>query len=246
MIDIHAHCIPGIDDGPESLEEAMILIEQAAQQGVTDIIATSHFHLPAYDNEGLQAQQAQLMEAISAAGIPIMIHSGNEAYADEHTRLHLKRGTINTLAGSKYVLLELPEYRLYPSHKEIIYDLQRDGYKVILAHADRYPYLMLDLDQFTSLINTGCYIQVNASFILHNTKDAVRMIEAGYIHFIASDMHHHNERPNLMKTVKATLIEHCGHQLAEKILEENPRHILENIPLEFSAPKPLKKQWFKF
>ena len=80
MIDIHAHIIPGVDDGPETIEEAVRMLEDAAEQGITHIYATSHAKCPQYNVsvEQIKSGVTLLREAVEANDIKINILHGQE------------------------------------------------------------------------------------------------------------------------------------------------------------------------
>ncbi len=245
MIDIHAHVIPGVDDGPQNMDAALALLRQAHQAGVTHVVATPHFHLPSFDNYQIEMQFDALKEAVDAAKIPITLHLGNEVYADEEIALHLAAGDVHTLGGTDYILLELPISKMYPIHHDLIFRLQRAGYRVILAHVDRYDYFLERPESLKHLIDKGCLGQLSAEFVVRKPKEAKRWIEAGYAHFVASDMHHVERRPNRMLAAKEQIKKHLGDQWAHQILVENPMAMLHHREVLRMPTKVVKRSWIQ-
>lgn len=240
MIDLHAHIIHGVDDGPKQIEGSLALIQQAIDQGVLEIIATPHYHLPAYDNYLTQVKYQELVQAVKAKNMPITLHLGNEVHADELILTHFKKGCINTLAGSRYILLELPFYKLYPVHHDLIFQLQKENYKVILAHVDRYHYFHESPQLLKGLVEKGCYGQLSQDYVINKPKEAKRLIQSGQIHVIASDMHHTDKRPNQLKLAKALLERLVGKETAHTLLVTNPKAVIEDEPItrfNLQAPK---------
>jgi len=43
MVDIHTHIIFDVDDGSDTLDESIAILREAARNGVTDIICTTHY-----------------------------------------------------------------------------------------------------------------------------------------------------------------------------------------------------------
>ena len=55
MIDIHAHILPGVDDGSPSLEDSLEMARLAVESGVEAIVVIPHCNLP--DEPCIAAQQ---------------------------------------------------------------------------------------------------------------------------------------------------------------------------------------------
>ena len=243
MIDIHAHVIPGVDDGPKDMEGAIALLRQAHLAGVTQVVATPHFHLPSFDNLKTRIQFDALKEAVLKAKIPIALHLGNEVYADDAVNFHLESGQIHTLGGTNYLLLELPTTKLYPSHHDLIFRLQLQGYRVILAHVDRYDYFREKPDTLKRLVDGGCLAQISAEFVVQNPRRARRWLKAGYVHFVASDMHCQKRRPNRMDIAKKQIQKHLGEQWVHQLFIENPTAVLQQREVLRMPTRDLKRNW---
>lgn len=245
MIDIHAHIIPGVDDGPKDMETALALIQQALGGGVTQIVATPHFNKPNFDNFSTISQFEALKSAVAAAGLPVTLHLGNEVFAEEHTLDDLEAGHVYTIAQTKYVLLELPSTRIYPVHNDLVFKLQRKGYKVILAHIDRFDYFKSKPEQLRDLIDRGCLGQLSADFVVNKPKEAKRWFESGYAHFVASDMHHPERRPNRLAAARTQIKRYLGEPWAHQLLIENPTAVLHNREVLRMPTKDLKRSWLQ-
>lgn len=245
MIDIHAHVIPGVDDGPKDMEGALALLRQAATAGVTQVVATPHFHLPSFDNFNTRDQFEALKQVAKDADLTIKLHLGNEVYADDEAPSHLLKGKANTLAGTQYVLLELPQTQMYPVHQDLIYRLQRSGYQVILAHVDRYSYFIEKPERLKDLIDKGCYGQLSADHVVSRSREAKRWIEAGYAHFIASDMHCTRRRPNRMDQAHKQVQKNLGESWAHQLFIENPTAMLHQKVVLRMPTRDLKRSWLQ-
>lgn len=245
MIDIHAHIIPGVDDGPQDMAVALSLLQQAVANGVTQVVATPHFHLPCFDNGNTKAAYAALKEAVEEAKIPIQLHLGNEVYADDTALQNLSSGTINTLSDSNYILLELPATKIYAMHHDLVFKLQRQGYRIILAHIDRYEYFKEKPELLRGFIDKGCYGQLSAEFVVQRPREAKRWIEAGYAHFIASDMHHPKRRPNRLSEAKQQIRKQLGDQWVQQLFITNPTDMLHHREVLRTTTKDLKRHWLQ-
>ena len=139
MIDIHSHILYGVDDGPKSVEEALDMLEQAVEEGITEIISTSHSFHPQYNvlSSVVTQQVTSLQQHINELQIPLQIHCGQEVRLVENIISLLENGEILTLANSNYLLLELPSSTVPNYTKRIINQLQVRGITPIIAHPER-------------------------------------------------------------------------------------------------------------
>ena len=112
MIDIHAHILWAVDDGPNGMEDTIRLLEQAVIEGITEIIATSHSFHPQYhvDYETINNQIHLLRHQLKNDSIPLTLHTGHEVRLSDHIIPLYKAKQIHTLANSNYILLELPSH----------------------------------------------------------------------------------------------------------------------------------------
>lgn len=233
MIDIHSHILPGVDDGAVDIDASVDLIRELCDAGFSDIIATPHY----VDETNYISSRAnnlkllkKLRTRLKKEKINVEIHLGNEIYICPRILKLINDGEISGLADSKYLLVELPMSGEYPSYEDIFLELLRAGYKVILAHPERYTAFFKDFDSIVELYNMGVLMQCNlGSFIGHYGKAARKIAERlareDMIFAVASDIHH----PRGPKFVPAA-IKRLSHYYdtfeLEDILEKNPRKIL--------------------
>ncbi|MBO1913917.1 hypothetical protein J4G37_55030, partial [Microvirga sp. 3-52] len=107
MVDIHSHILPGVDDGPKTVEESVQLLEMAVAEGITDIIATPHAYSPHFDvpKDTVLQKTSMLNEICKEKGLSIIVHAGQELRIKDFIVEKLKTKEALTLADSKYVLL---------------------------------------------------------------------------------------------------------------------------------------------
>lgn len=236
MIDIHNHIIYGVDDGPRSLEESIEILKEAEKMGISDIIATSHFrkNFFYYKNEDLINNFNKLKKAIANESISINLHLGHEAYLDNDLLNELLSGNCFTLAGSQYVLVELPSIDNFFYIQRLLFDLANNNYIPIIAHVDRLIKNKSSYNQILKLKKMGCFLQVNASALLvkikglKNKKWLIKQLKNENISFIASDSHRINMRKNRLLEVKKNLSNKIDSLLLNKIFYENPKRVIEN------------------
>ena len=197
MIDIHTHILPGVDDGARNFDESVEIIKWLSRQGVTNIIATPHFinetDYISSRNNNLKILD-KLRKILVGQNIKTKVFLGNEIYIDPNIDGLIKTRKISPLADSKYILVELPINGEFPNYEDYLFDLMQKGYKVILAHPERYVIVQEDFEVVENICNLGVYLQCNIRSILgHYGKDAERVVrklaKEKMIFAFASDTH---------------------------------------------------------
>jgi protein-tyrosine phosphatase len=195
MIDIHSHIIPFVDDGCRTMEEAIKIAREYVLQGVELVICTPHFEwipkrmLILDVNEKFQL----LKDTLKQLNINLNLLLGREIYFSNEIVNIAKKHQLITLNNTEYILLELYNVDIDANIEEIVYELGLYGYKVIIAHLERYH--SLDINLVNEIRKTGALIQINASSVLNekiNTK-IFKLIKEDCIDFIASDVHSFRE-----------------------------------------------------
>lgn len=232
MIDIHAHILPGVDDGSRSLEESVEMVRELASYGVTDIIATPHymnetiFMSPRMKNVELLLK---LREQLAAQKINVNISLGNEIYIDKAIADLIDTGLISTMVDSKYILVELPINGEFPNYEDILQDLMDAGYQVILAHPERYGIVQQDYEIVRNLREMGILLQSNLGSVSGKYgKEAKRtvkkLIQDKMIFAFGSDMH----RPGGEKYFELSqkkLAKYYDERELRKVLVTNPKKL---------------------
>ena len=233
MIDIHSHILAGIDDGAKTLEDGLAIVRELASQGVTEIIATPHYiDETIYVSPKQKNQQllAQLKEALKDENLNMQLHLGNEIYICGRISELVDAGQISSLNGSEYLLVEFPMSEKFPSYEDILYDLTLKGYKVILAHPERYTITQDDFSILERLVEVGVLLQCNTgSFIRQYGKRAeklaVKLAKKRMIFALGSDIHRTRKRNEIELAIKK-LRKYYSDDDLEQILDKNPRKII--------------------
>lgn len=195
-IDMHSHFIPGIDDGSKTMKDSIEMITTMAELGYKKVITTPHImgdfyrNTPAIINTGLE----QVRRAINDAGINIEIEAAAEYYFDFELERKLDNERLLTF-GNDYLLFEV-SYMNSPDNLDgIIFKMQTEGYKPVLAHPERYPYWFRDIKNFERLKDKGVLFQLNINSLTGyyspaTAKMAEQMIDKGWYEFAGTDCHH--------------------------------------------------------
>jgi protein-tyrosine phosphatase len=242
MIDLHAHLLPGIDDGPPDEAGALALAAEAAAQGVRVMAATPHLRedFPDVRVEDLAARVAALREALARAGVDLEIVSGGEVDI-----LWAQRASDAALRAASYggrgsdLLVETPYGDLPPLFESLLFQIAARGFRILLAHPERNASFQRDPSRLAALVDRGTLVQVTAASLAaggrsRSARLARRLIADGRAHVIASDVHSAaGRRATLAEGLAAAAQE--SPERARWMVTEAPAAILAGDPL---APPP--------
>ena len=193
--DMHSHLIPGIDDGSQSIENSVQMIQELMLLGFKKLITTPHImsdcykNTPEIINNGLQKLKSELTER----KINVEIKAAAEYYLDEHFYHALENEPLMTF-GDNFVLFETSYINKPENLKEAIFKLLSQKYKPVLAHPERYNYLYNDFDEYKTLKETGVLFQININSIFGayspmTKKVSQDLIDNNMVDFIGTDAH---------------------------------------------------------
>ena len=199
FVDIHSHVLPGIDDGAKDLETSITLIQKMASFGIKNFVTTPHILGNVYPNtptiikEKLQLVKNELQKRNMEA---ITIEAAAEYMLDEQFSVLLAKGDILTLKDN-LVLVEMsyfsPPINLY----DILFQLQLQGYKPILAHPERYNFYHNNFENFYKLKKAGCLFQLNLLSLTEQygknvQKVSNQLLKEKMYDFVGTDTHNLN------------------------------------------------------
>ena len=198
VVDLHAHILPGIDDGPADLEESIGVAREAAADGVVTLAATPHLRhdYPSVPLHELAQRCAKLNEHLDRAGIPLHVEPGGEVdilWAQQATAEDLKAATFGQRGSD--LLLETPYGALPPAFEELVFRLSAQGLRLLLAHPERSPTFQRDPGRLAALVRRGVLVQVTSGSLAKADKRsasrrmALSLVEQGLAHVISSDAH---------------------------------------------------------
>lgn len=218
--DLHSHLIPGIDDGAKTMDDALFLVKHMIDLGYKKLITTPHIQYDYYKNtpENINAGFEMLKKALVDNNLTIEIEVAAEYLVDDGFIEKVEKDQILTF-NNKYILIELPYTYEPPNLNNALFELQTRGYRVVLAHPERYGYWHQDLSKYEELHQRGILLQMNINSLTgwyskESKKIAEHLIEKKIISFLGSDMH--NE--NYMEQLKNSRFEIS----LKKAIETNP------------------------
>lgn len=246
MIDVHAHILPGVDDGPATWDEALATLRMAAEDGIGHIVSTSHM-VPdsGYDNR--RSKLLPLIDELKARlveeGIPIQVHAGSELYLTPETAKLIAEGEVLTYLDKKrYALVEFPAAEIPNYAEQALFDLQLLGVTPIIAHPERNQGVRRDPGRLLEMVERGALTQVTASSLHAKAFAAMAelLIRQGAVHFIASDTHGVTRRPPLMSRVYPRLSQLVGREGAQRLLWTNPKCVIDGAAVPAEPVRPLQ------
>ena len=233
--DLHCHILPALDDGAKSMEKTREMLQIAYEEGIRQIIATPHYFASRKSASvgTIRHTIAKVEKEMEHWGFHIKIYPGNEIYYRNGVEELLEEGKINTLADSKYVLVEFDPMTEYSYLRDGIKKLGSYGYVPILAHTERYECLFEKKERLQRVKDHGGYIQVNASSFQGGmfdemAKRAKYIMKNDLLDFIGTDAHSTGKRSPRIKDTASYLYRKLGQKRAEEILLKNPEIVINN------------------
>ncbi len=245
--DLHSHILPAIDDGAKNADVSVKLLSMEIQQGVRQLVLTPHFNCEQITVEQFIKKRRQsaleLLENAKKAGIQMRIKLGAEVYfSPMMPKLDLKALCIQ---GTNYLLVELPVSYNPSWTQDIFFACRLQGVKPLVAHVERYPYIIENPDILYELVSQGALAQGNAASIIRDDKRSrlmMKFFEWNILHVISSDTHSVKHRPPYIKQAYDCISDKLGASMAAEIAE-NAAKIFSGTALELREPMHPKKRF---
>lgn len=249
MIDIHTHILPGVDDGAQTLQDAIKMIEYAYSKGTTELLLTPHGNWDAYENydeELLKTRFGQLQEAVAIREIPVKLYLGMEVYATRDLLYRLKRKQLLPVNQTRYMLVEFGFDVDGNEMFEALRNIEQAGFLPIVAHAERYDFVNYMPDVVYEWNRRGYGVQVNAGSLFgdfgrREQRCAECLLTHNLVHFVASDCHNmHHRKPGLADAYQF-IRERYSDGYAELLMKINPDRLLKGEKILIVNPRSPKR-----
>jgi protein-tyrosine phosphatase len=244
LIELHFHCLPGLDDGPLSWDEAVALCRAAARDGSTIIVATPHVLRYPWVNDDAAARDQRILKLNTLLGGQPKVLAGCE-YLFSSDALELwDRGAAGPLTGlnrTDYLLTEFPWGIDVQNISRFLYEFSLPGVTLVIAHPERQRDFIRDPDILALLVKRGAIAQLTAGSFLGDFGDLPRkasfeFVERGLVHLVASDAHSLLSRPPRLAAAREFFEGRWGREVAAGIFEKNPEAVLRGKPVSFRLP----------
>jgi len=237
MYDLHCHLLPGVDDGPESLEEALAMARLAVAEGIRKSIVTPHMHVGRWENDraSIDAAVDSYRRELKIAGIELEIGFAAEVRCDYDIIPYVEAGRVpylGTFEGERVMLLEFPHGHMPVGGDKLVAWLRARGVRPMIAHPERNKDIMRDLTKLQPYIEAGCLIQLTADAAAGNfgtvcQARSLEMLARGWVTVMASDAHDTEARPPRLRPGVARAAQAIGEQAARDLVDATPRRIVE-------------------
>ena len=267
MIDLHAHILPGLDDGAETLDESIEMCWLSYQDGIRTIVATPHILKGIYSNNRstILAKVQELNDALKKLRVQSSEFGGkdfdasthsliaaSDAFkilpgADVHFSLDMlqlcENGEIVTVNDKgRYLMVEFDSQGIPYHAEDVLFQMIMHGIIPIITHPERNLEIARSPNRYYEIIKMGCLGQVTAMSLTGGFGSGVRRIAEKLLknrlaHVIASDSHSINRRPPILSTALRATEKIVGKEEAQKMVTEYPEAVIEGR--KPNVPEPL-------
>jgi protein-tyrosine phosphatase len=238
MIDLHCHLLPGIDDGPRTLEDALELCRIATQNGIKKAVTTPHILPGTYDNTLASIKEAwsAFKTSMQEADISLELGYAAEIRIDPIIVEMVETDMLPILGeyeGERMALVEFPHTHIPPGCKELIHWLLKRGIRPLIAHPERNQAVIKKLKRIEPFIKAGCLLQVTAGSLAGIFGDeprdcGIEMLKRGWVTLLASDAHNLRSRLPELEPGRSVAAGIVGEEEAWAMVRERPAMIAAN------------------
>jgi protein-tyrosine phosphatase len=235
MIEIHAHFLPGIDDGPQGIDDSLALINAFIADGITHAVATPHVYPGVFENTRSTIERAasRFRAELAARKINFQFSVAGEVRMDEHVIELYERGELPFLGASngfQHLLLEMPDTHIPLGAEKLVAWLMARKVRPVIAHPERNRAIRDKPSLAKSLVDQGCLMQLSAGaltggFGVRIEHAAHALMDLGAVHALASDAHNVGLRAPCLGSAHAWVRERYGDELAVALTRDNPARL---------------------
>jgi protein-tyrosine phosphatase len=254
LIDLHAHIVPGVDDGSSSDKESLKMLQIAEADGIECIVATPHVFSKlnsVRDVESILEKKQEFLDRIKLFDFRIQVLPGSEVFFTTNLGTLLQKyDTQLTLNSTPYFILEFPFDFIFPGIHDFIFNILMDGRIPVIAHPERNQVIQRNPGILFQMVRQGVLTQINAGSLLGSfgpeaQATAFLLVQNNLAHVVASDAHSMNNRTPRLSSAYSLLADKNGEK-SELLFKKIPRAILndEQIPDIGEPLDPRKRQKF--
>ncbi len=198
QVDVHSHLVPGVDDGAKDLGASLALVDQLVALGYRGAVLTPHIYAGLYPNSsrGLREPFDALEAAVKERHPGFRLHLAAEYFTDEHFMECVRCNDLLSfpVGDAQAVLFEMGFQQAAPNVHEVVFELQLNGYQPVMAHVERYPYLVADARALAKFEDRGVWLTVNAASLTgaygpEVAEFAADLVASGRARMLCSDAH---------------------------------------------------------
>jgi len=236
FIDVHTHILPGVDDGPSTLEEAIKMARIAAKDGIGIMVATPHSLNGVYFNtcNDIMKKCEDMNRVFNLEQVPVKIIPGSEVRVCPEVIQGLKDETIMTINDNKkYLNIELTDQFLPDTVISFLKSINDMKLTPVISHPERNSIIWNDISVLERFIRAGAITQITGGSLLgkfgkQSLKCVKKMASSSMIHLVGSDCHSvKGRKPELSGAYKKLLIL-LEKEAVDRIFFANPLNIIES------------------
>ena len=231
MLDLHVHVLPGLDDGPATVEESLELARDAVADGISVLAATPHVRDDYPTAPGAMERALDLVRgAVAEAGLPLDVRGGGEISLDWLPRLDAGMRARFGLAGNPQCLLVEFPYVGWPlALADAVFRLVSGGVTPVIGHPERNAEVQAEPERLRPLVEAGALVQLTAASVNGNLGRRCRhaafaLLDLELAHLVASDAHGAHIRAVGLSSAVAAI---GDRRLAEWLVVEVPAAIVD-------------------
>ena len=255
MVDLHCHILPGLDDGPDTMEESLEMAETAIADGITHVVATPHSNFRYWFDFGHVRRLRDDLQA--RLGDRLMLATGCDFHLSPENLLALSKDSRRFCINQHgYLLVEFNEISIPPAVDQTLHEIQLSGLRLVITHPERNAILRAHPERLKDWVRRGCFGQVTAMSLTGGfgpvaQEMGLQWISEGAIQVVASDAHNTHKRPLQLRAAYNVVEERFGKEKARALFVENPLAAFEgrdlpHVPEVEEAPEPPRKKRFFF
>lgn len=237
FIDIHAHILPGVDDGPSTLEESIEMAHMAAKDNISTMVATPHSLNGVFHNtrEDIIKKCKDLNRVLENEQVQVKILPGSEVRMSPEVMEGFEKADIMTINDNNmFFYIELPDQFLVDAVMSFLKMMKDKQIIPIISHPERNNGIQGNLDALKLFISAGAMTQATGSSLLgkfgkKSLKCVRKMAEESMIHLVGSDCHSPRERKPELSGAYKRLISWLDKKEVDRIFFENPLKVIENV-----------------
>jgi protein-tyrosine phosphatase len=244
MIDLHCHILPAMDDGPETLREAIEMCRMAAEDGITTVVATPHYSPGGIEwtGEEINRRIAELDAALRKEGISLSILPGADVAIFPELPSHPGRSNFLSLNSTRFMLVEFPFDTAPPGWDAFLRSLAAAGTTPVITHPERNNWFVRHPQALYTAVKQGALVQITAMSLLGGFGEEARgfssyLLTHDLAHVIATDAHSIDERPPLLSEAVRVAASLINEERAGELVNAIPAAILAGKPIRTREPK---------
>lgn len=191
MTDWHSHLLPGVDDGVQTMAEALDILRLYEALGIAEVWLTPHImeDIP-NTTTGLRARFAALQAAYTGS---VRLHLAAEYMLDPLFEERLEAGDLLPIGESgDHLLVETSYFNPPMGLMQLLQRIRACGYHPVLAHPERYMYM--NEEKYIDLLHVGTKFQLNLLSLtgLYGKQvqaKAEKLKKRGCYEYVGTDIH---------------------------------------------------------